>query len=184
MTLNYQNIAISGAVASGKGTLKDNLAKYLMPLGWKLTSGGELIRKESGDNLSPTANQVSDAFNNFVEKRTEELFTKEKQYVVEAWLAGWVARDMDDTLRVLLVCSNPAVTIDRVVNRDHVTVDRAKEIVRKRIEQNAQTWKRLYGEHDFQDPKYFQLVIDTYALNKQEVVQKVLEALGYPPALI
>jgi cytidylate kinase len=179
MTLNYQNIAISGAVASGKGTLKNNLKSYLSPLGWKFTSGGELNRSKSGDYTSPSADKVSDEFNNYIEKRTEELFTKEKHYVIEAWLAGWVARNMDDTLRVLLVCSNPAVTIDRVVNRDKVTVSEAKDIIRSRVTTNAQTWNRLYGEYDFQDPNYFQLVIDTYTTSKQETVQKVLNALGY-----
>ena len=104
---------------------------------------------------------------------------KDKHYVIEAWLAGWVARNMDDTLRVLLVCSNPAVTIDRVVNRDKVNVARAKEIIRDRVELNARTWKRLYGEHEFQDPKHFQLIIDTYTTSKEETVHKVLNALGY-----
>lgn len=177
--LKYKNVAISGAVASGKGTLKHNLEKYLSPLGWKFTSGGELNRNRSGDNVSPSANKVSDEYNKYIEKRTEELFVKEKKYVIEAWLAGWVARNMPDTLRVLLVCSNPAVTIDRVVNRDKVTVDQAKNILRDRMTLNEQTWKRLYGDHHFQDPKHFQLVIDTYTDNREEVVHKVLDALGY-----
>lgn len=179
MILKYKNIAISGAVASGKGTLKDNLEKYLAPLGWKCTSGGALVRQESGDNISPSADKVSDDFHSYVEKRTEELFTKDKHYVIEAWLAGWVARKMDDTLRVLLVCSNPAVTIDRVVNRDKVNVAQAKEIIRDRVELNARTWKRLYGDHEFQDPKHFHLIIDTYTTSKEETVHKVLDALGY-----
>lgn len=179
MTLNYQNIAISGAVASGKGTLKNNLKKYLAPLGWKFSSGGELNRSRSGEYISPSADKVSDEYNNYIEKRTEELFTKEKHYVIEAWLAGWVARNMDDTLRVLLVCSNPAVTIDRVVNRDKVTVSEAKDIIRNRVAANTVTWKRLYGEYEFQDPNYFQLVIDTYTVNREETVRKVLDTLGY-----
>ncbi|MBP6994263.1 cytidylate kinase family protein [Candidatus Woesebacteria bacterium] len=177
--LKFKNVAISGAVASGKGTLKHNLEKHLAPHGWHFSSGGELNRNRSGDNISPSANKVSDEYNKYIEKRTEELFVKEKHYVIEAWLAGWVARDMTDTLRVLLVCSNPAVTIDRVVNRDKVTVTQAKEILRERMLLNEQTWKRLYGDHDFQDPKHFQLVIDTYTNNREEVVQKVLDALGY-----
>ncbi len=180
--LKFKNVAISGAVASGKGTLKHNLQQYLSPLGWQFSSGGELNRTRSGDNVSPSADKVSDEYNKYIEKRTEELFVKEKHYVIEAWLAGWVARNMSDTLRVLLVCSNPAVTIDRVVNRDKVTVAQAKDILRDRMTFNEQTWKRLYGEYNFQDPKYFHLVIDTYTNNREEVVQKVLNALGYSPS--
>lgn len=179
MHLKYQNIAISGSVASGKGTLKENLRPFLSPLGWKFASGGELVRKESGDNVSPSADQVSDTFHSYVEQRTEEMLTKHKHYVIEAWLAGWVARNMTDTLRVLLVCSNPAVVIDRMVNRDHVTVAEAKRILSERSMANEHTWRRLYGEYNFQDPSYFQLVIDTYAHNPKEVVAQVLETLEY-----
>lgn len=179
MTLKYQNIAISGGVASGKGTLKNNLRAYLEPLGWKFSSGGELNRSKSGEYVAPSADKVSDQFNNYIEKRTEELFANEKQYVIEAWLAGWVARNREDTLRVLLVCSNPAVVVDRVANRDKVGIERAKEVIRERNLLNTQTWNRLYGEQNFQDPKLFHLVIDTYANSKEEVVHKVLDTLGY-----
>lgn len=180
MQLHYQNIAISGGVASGKGTLKNNLRAYLEPLGWKFASGGDLNRSKSGEYIAPSAEKVPDSFNNYIEQRTEELFTKEKHYVIEAWLAGWVARNMADTLRVLLICSNPAVVVDRVANRDKVGIERAKEVIRERNTMNTQTWNRLYGEQDFQDPKHFHLVIDTYANSKEEVVRKVLDALGYP----
>ena len=179
MQLHYQNIAISGGVASGKGTLKNNLRSYLEPLGWKFASGGELNRSKSGEYTAPSADRVSDSFNNYIEQRTEELFTKEKHYVIEAWLAGWVARDMAETLRVLLICSNLAVVVDRVANRDKVGIARAKEIIQERNQLNTKTWNRLYGEQNFQDPKLFHLVIDTYANSKEEVVHQVLQALGY-----
>lgn len=182
MNLNYQNIAISGGVATGKGTLKNNLREYLEPLGWKFASGGELNRKQSNEELSPSADRVTDEFNNTIEKLTEELFKNEKQYVIEAWLAGWVAREMGDTLRVLLVCSHPAVRIDRVVNRDKVAMEKAKSVIHEREESNMKVWQRLYGNHDFHDPSLFHIVIDTYSTGPMETVGKVLDALGYRKA--
>lgn len=179
MDLKYKNIAISGGVASGKGTLKDNLRPYLEPLGWKFASGGELNRKQSHENISPSADKVTDDFNNYIEKRTEELFTNEKHYVIEAWLAGWVARNMQDTLRILLTCSHPALRIDRVAARDKVTIAEAKQVIHDREESNTKVWHRLYGNHDFYDPKLFHVVIDTYSCGPMETVGKVLDELGY-----
>ncbi|MFO0703526.1 MAG: cytidylate kinase family protein [Patescibacteria group bacterium] len=179
MVLKYQNISISGGVACGKGTLKDGLRQYLEPLGWKFASGGELNRRKSGDNLTPSAEKVSVEFNNSIEKRTEDLFIKEKNYVIEAWLAGWVARNMTDTLRIFMYCSNDAVRVDRVSNRDHVDIQTAKEIIRDRELANFSEWKRIYGDHNFWDPNIYQLKIDTYSLGKTQAVQAALEALGF-----
>jgi len=179
MDLKFKNIAISGSVASGKGTLKNNLRTYLEPLGWSFASGGELNRKQSNEFVSPSADKVSDEFNNNIEKRTEDLFLNKKHYVIEAWLAGWVAREMQDTLRVLLVCSVPAIRIDRVANRDKISIVQAKKVISLREEANRAVWVRLYGEQDFFAPKIFQLVINTYSSGPMETVGKVLDTLGY-----
>ena len=177
--MKFKNIAISGGVACGKGTLKDGLREYLEPLGWKFASGGELNRKKSGDNVTPSADKVSVDFNMSLEKRTEELFLNEKNYVIEAWLAGWVARNMQDTLRVFMSCSNDAVRIDRVSNRDRVDIKQAKEIIKNRETANFAEWKKIYGDHDFWNPDIYQLKIDTYSLGKMQSIDAVLNALGY-----
>lgn len=183
MQLLYQNIAISGEAGTGKGTLLEGLRSYLTPLGWRFASGGQLIRDQSGEQVVVICDKVSDDFNNFVEKRTEDLFVKEKHYVIEAWLAGWVARTMDDTLRVLLVCSDPDVLTERVAARDHVTPQEAKSIMQQRSDGNDRNWRRIYGDHDFMDPSMFHLVIDTFDKRKEDIVQIVLDKLGYqsPP---
>ena len=176
--MKYNNITISGGVAVGKNTLKDNLRSYLEPLGWKFTSGGQLNREFTQEHITPHAGNVSEEFNRYIENRTYELLTKHGQYVIEAWLAGFVARKLKDTLRVLLVCEDDALRVDRVANRDKVSVTEAKEIITLREEANMKEWRRIYGNYDFFDPKYYHLVIDTYSSGQMETAGRVIDKLN------
>jgi cytidylate kinase len=178
MTLKFENITISGGVAVGKNTLKDNLQKHLQPYGWKFTSGGQLLRDFTKEYKQPLASLADDDFHRRLDQRTLDLLTKEKNYVIEAWLAGFVARELDNTLRVLLLCKDNALRIDRVANRDKVSVEDAKKYIREREEVNFTEWKRIYGEYNFWDPKYYHLIIDTYEYGQMETAQKVLDAIG------
>ncbi|OGK52371.1 hypothetical protein A2966_01740 [Candidatus Roizmanbacteria bacterium RIFCSPLOWO2_01_FULL_41_22] len=179
MKLNFDNITISGGVAVGKNTLKDNLKPYLEPLGWRFTSGGQLLRDFAKEYVQPVAGLAPDEFHLKLDERTRKLLTKDGHYVIEAWLAGFMARDLPNTLRVLLVCANDALKIDRVVNRDKVSIEKAKQYFKEREEANMKEWRRIYGNHDFFDPKHYSLVIDTYSSGPNETVGRVLDALGY-----
>lgn len=179
MNLKYDNIAISGGIGVGTTTLLKNLRKYLEPLGFELKSMGQLIRKEMNENKDPVAELVTDDFDRKVEEGVHDTFKNEKNHVIEAWLAGFMARDLDNTLKVLLYCSEEAIRIDRIVNREKVTIDEAKRLIKEREEKNITKWKRLYGDHDFWDPEKYDIVIDTYSTGPMETVGKVLDALGY-----
>jgi len=163
MTLKFKNVVISGGVASGKNTLLSNLKPFLKPLGWKFTSGGQILRDYLKEYVHPLASLAGKKVHHQIDNRTKNLLTNEGHWVIESWLAGFMARDMKDTLRVLLVCTDPAVKIDRVVNRDKITVEKAKHFIKEREEQNFKTWKKIYGDYDFFNKKYFHLVIDTYS---------------------
>ena len=176
--MKYKNITISGGVPVGKNTLQENLKSYLQPQGFKFTSGGQLLRDFSREYVQPLASLAPDEFHHKLDDRTKKLL-EEGKYVIEAWLAGFMARERDDTLRILLICSHDSVRIDRVVNRDKVTIEKAKTYIKVREETNFREWKRIYGDHDFFDPKYYHLVIDTYSSGPNETVGKVLDKLGY-----
>lgn len=179
MKLKFENITISGGVAVGKNTLKDNLLPYLEPLGWKFTSGGQLLRDFAKEYVQPLASLVDDDFHHKLDDRTKNLLTQEGHYVIEAWLAGFMAKDLDNTLRILLTCPNDALRIDRVANRDNISVDEAKQFIKEREDNNMTEWKRIYGDHNFWDPQYYHLVLDTYSMGPMETVGKVLDRLGY-----
>lgn len=176
----YSAITISGKIAVGTTTLAKNLRDTL---GWKYVNTGALQR-EYDRKLGRNDNQVgaatrTDEHEREMEAMTEKMLHEEKNIIYEAWLSGFVARKMDHVFRVLVVCSEYAVRVDRVVNRERITVDQAKEWMRQREEENIPTWKRLYGDEDFWDPKYYDLVIDTYHLGQNEALGLVLDKLGY-----
>lgn len=176
--LNYKNITISGGVATGKNTLLNNLKPFLEPLNWHFASGGQILRDYLKEYINPKAGMAPKDIHHQIDKRTIELLNK-GYYVIESWLAGFMAKERKDTLRVLLICSNPALKIDRVVNRDKVNIETAKKIIKEREEDNFKTWKKIYGNFDFFDPKYYHLIIDTYSSGPLETVGRVLDALGY-----
>ncbi|MBI2641753.1 cytidylate kinase family protein [Candidatus Roizmanbacteria bacterium] len=179
LKLKYENVTISGGVASGKNTLLNNLKPYLLPQGWKFTSGGQLLRDFAKEYVQPVASLADKKFHNKLDNRTRMLLTKVGHYVIEAWLAGFMARDLKKTLRVLLICSDDALRIDRVANRDNISIEQAKKFIREREEVNFAEWRKIYGNYNFFDAKYYNLVIDTYSSGPIETVGKVLDKLGY-----
>jgi cytidylate kinase len=179
MRLKYENITISGGVSVGKNTLLNNLKPYLKPYGWKFTSGGQILRDFTKENVMPLASLVNKDFHHQIDNRTKKLLTEDKHYVIEAWLSGFIAKDLKNTLRVLLFCSNDAVRIDRVANRDKVTIEEAKEFIKKREVENFKIWHKIYGKYNYWDPKYYHVAIDTYSSGPLETVGIVLDKLGY-----
>jgi len=176
----YKNITISGKIATGNTTLAMNLQQIL---GWKHINTGELQRQwdrdhginenERGAILRPDDHERE------MEAYAKKILTNDREVIYEAWLSGFVARDMDDILRVLVVCSEESIRVDRVVNRENVSVEEAKRFIKTREGENIKKWKKLYGDYDFWDKKYYHLVVDTYSSGQMESLGKVLDILGY-----
>lgn len=176
----YRVITISGKIAVGTTTLAKNLQQIL---GWKYINAGAIQRKYDREHNLQEYTQGAlvrpDEHEQEIEDIAKKMLESEKNLIYEAWLAGFIAKDMSDVLKVLLICSNDAVKIDRVVNRDKITVDEAKKFIKKREEENKIKWQKLYGDYDFWDSKCYNLVIDTYSSGQLETVGKVLDKLGY-----
>ncbi len=179
----YRAITISGKIAVGTTTLAKNLKQTL---GWKYVNTGAIQRaydEKHGLNQNAVgALSRSDDHEREMDKMTVDMLTKETNIIYEAWLAGFMAREIKGVFKILVICSEYAVRVDRVVNRERITVDEAKHWMKQREEENIPTWKRLYGDHDFWDPEYYDLVIDTYKTGPMESLGVVLDDLGYKPA--
>lgn len=176
----YRLITISGKIAVGTTTLTKNLVNTL---GWKHINIGAIQRKYDRQNKlhenKMGALSRTDGHEKEIDAMTEKMLKTEEKIIYEAWLAGFFARSYKDILKVLLVCSHEDIKVDRVANRDNVTVQEAKHWIKQRESENTDKWKRLYGEYDFWDPKNFDLVIDTYEAGPQETLGKVLDKIGY-----
>lgn len=177
----YKNITISGKIGVGTTTLAKSLTEIL---DWKYINAGELQRmwdREHGvDEIRQGATARPDERERDIDERmTKRILQNEKNYICEGWLSGFMAQRILRVLKVLLVCSDEAIRIDRVVNRDKVTVFDAKHFIKTREEENIKKWQTLYGKYDFWDPSYYDLVIDTFSSGPMQTLGKVLDKLGY-----
>jgi predicted cytidylate kinase len=186
--LKYKSIAISGVPGVGRTTLFNNLKKILAPLGFEFFSGGEWSRQyaiEHGlhdpkDKKHHLSTIYDDEIDYQIDVEMRKKLEKGGNYVVESWIAGWNMRGLPHVLKILLICDD-ALRIDRIVNRDMITVEEAKEYIKKREEENLTKWSRIHKvpPTDFWDTKYYDLVINTYSHSPQETLDIVLQALGY-----
>lgn len=185
--LKYESIAISGKPGVGRTTLLNNLKPILQPLGFEFFSGGEWSRQfaiqtgkhDPNDRKHHKASDFGDEIDRQIDEgMREKLSNPNVHMVVDSWIAGWNMRGFDHVLKILLTCDD-ALRIDRIVNRDNVTVEEAKEHLRDREDTNLTKWKRMYGVDNFWDSSYYDLTIDTYSSGPMETLGKVLDKLGY-----
>lgn len=199
---NYQNIAISGLPGSGSTTLLNLLKAELELDGWHGYSGGEFMRAYAAEKglfdgskkLHHVATHYEDAFDHKIDMGVREKLQTEKKWIIEAWLAGFLAQGLKNTLKVLVMCSDDAVRIDRIVNRDEVSALEAKNHIKKRYKANLTKWSRMYKKEwqswvtaagtlsvhnpiDFWNPKLYDVIIDTYSTNQAKTLQIVLDAI-------
>lgn len=185
--LKYSSVAVSGRPGAGRSTLLSNLKPYLKPLGWEFFSGGDWARQfaiEKGthrpdDPKHHKATDYGDEIDHKIDAEMRQKLSDPNIHVaIESWIAGWNMRGLPHVLRVLLMCDE-ALRIDRIVNRDNLTVEEAKHHLQEREEANLAKWKRMYGTTDFWDPTHYDLIINTYSHGPKETRELVLQALGY-----
>lgn len=191
--LKFKNITISGLPGAGSSTLGKGLGKEL---NWKYFSGGDFMRRyaiekglfDKNCQLHHKATVYGDDFDRKVDFGMRESFEKETKKIYDAWLAGFVAQGVKGVLKVLLYCSSDEVRVDRIVNRDKISVEEAKKHIFEREEQNIQKWTRMYakewqewvgkGPVNFYNPKLYDLTIDTYANDRDKTLKLVMEKLS------
>lgn len=176
----YTNITISGKIASGTTTLAKNVRGILQ---WKYVNAGFIQREwdrqhQINENTQGAASRPDD-HERQIDAMTKNMLITKTHIIYEAWLAGFMAQGIPKVLKVLLYCSQDSIRIDRVVNRENISIDEAKHHIKQREEENIAKWKKLYGDYEFWEPKYYDLVIDTYASGPMETAGIVLDKLGY-----
>jgi predicted cytidylate kinase len=183
--LKYSSIAISGPPGAGRTTLHRNLKPLVESWGWKTFSGGEWARQFAIQNGKHNPNDLkhhlATDYNDEIDHQIdaamrEKLADPNAHYAVESWIAGWNMRGIPHVLKVLLQCEN-SLRIDRLVNRDNLTVEEAKVHIHEREATNFKKWERMYGVTDFWDATYYDLVIDTYSNGPKETLDIVVDAL-------
>jgi cytidylate kinase len=181
-----RNIAISGRIGTGKSTLAEQLAASL---GWDILDGGKIFRKIAKDlNISIVdKSKIPDKLDMEFEEKVKQMLIKEKNHVVQSHLAGFVAQGIEGVYKILVVCENnegedkPSIRIDRLMNRDLISAADAKYELHKREQEHLDKFRRLYVANDptwvYWDKKYFDLVVNTFSLNRKEALDFVLDHL-------
>lgn len=185
---NVRIVAISGRIASGSTTLAKQLAQYL---GWKHIEGGEIfweaVRKKM--QLSPKdTNLRPDEEDVLFDRQLTNILENDKDIVLETKLAGFNAQGIDGIYKILVICEDKdrvdqtQIRIDRLVNRENISVEKAKEEVIEREKNDHTKWQRLYAKDDpnwtYLNRDYYDLVINTFQLNKEDALKEALLALG------
>lgn len=186
---NIRIITVSGRIASGSTTLGKKLAKVL---GWRHVEGGEVFweavrtkmnLEEKDTDLRP--DKEDEDFDNSLKK----ILTSGKNLILETKLAGFNAQNIPGVFKILVVCEDEdgndqtEIRIDRLINREKISIERAKEEVMDREKNDLEKWRRMYAKGDqnwvYWDKKYYDLVINTYSHNQEESLKIALEKIGY-----
>jgi CMP/dCMP kinase len=184
---NIRNITVSGRIGSGATTLAKKLSEKL---GWEMLEGGSIMRriqKEVGADVYET-DKRPDKYDTDYEEKVKKILKEEDHQIIQSHLAGFDAQGIDGVFKILVICEDEEgndkmdIRIDRLVNRDKITVDQAKDEVAQREKRNLEKWRRLYADNDpdwnYWDKKYYDLVINTYSYNAKETLDFAEKALG------
>ena len=170
-------ICISGDAASGKTTAAKRVAAQLP--GWQIISTGQRFReycREQG--LDPQQiSHLGDSVHLAADERMRRELAEGQDLIAEARLVGYLARDMEDALRVFCDCPLE-VRAERFLGREPgFTLDDARARVSERDAADTANLRHLYGI-DYHDPQYYHLVVSTADLDPDQVAAAILEAAG------
>lgn len=199
MKTPYRNITISGLPGAGSTTLGKELAEKM---GWNRYSGGDFMRQYAIDKgyfdpkktVHHSATAYPDDFDRKVDYEMREKLGSKNNCIYESWLSGFLAQKIPNVMKILVYCSEDAVRVDRIANRDKVTIAEAKIHIFDREQKNLEKWQRMYlgewvkwvvevgtiGKDEsiyFWRPELYDLTIDTYHFGLDETLNIALKAL-------
>ncbi len=184
---NIRIITVSGRIASGSTTLAKRLAEHL---NWRRVEGGDIfweaVRKKM--NLLPKDTKLRpDEEDILFEKKQKEILDTESGLVLESKLAGFVAQDIKGIFKILVKCEDAngvdqtQIRIDRLVNREKISILDAKTEVLEREKNDVEKWRRLYAADQpgwtYWSDKYYDIVINTFFHDPDESLHMAIEAM-------
>lgn len=197
--LKYQNVTVSGLPGAGSTTLGKVLTEKL---GWEFHSGGDFMRQYAIEHgyfdpkatVHHAATAYPDDFDRQVDYQMRDDLEKKRGFVYESWLSGFLAQQVKGVFKILVYCSDDGVRVDRIANRDDITIAQAKEHIFERERKNLQKWIKMYGKEwgewvvapgtlpkeeavYFWRKELYDLTIDTFRLGKEETLERALEAI-------
>ena len=176
-------IIIAGLAGSGKSTLAKRIAKAL---GARYVCGGDVLKeiaKELGYRVTENWWETEDGMKFLEERKRNPAYDKKLDEtliqhaergncVLTSWALPWIYRGR--AIRIWLHASQEE-RARRVAMRDGISVEEAREIVKKRDEENRELYRKLYGYVLGEDLGVFDLIINTENKSPEEVEKTALE---------
>lgn len=168
-------ICISGDAASGKTTAARKVLAQLE--GWRIVSTGARFREYcAAQGLDPQQiSHLGDDFHRAADEHMRQLLATEQHLIAEARLVGYLARDMEDALRVYCECPLEVRAARFLQREPEFTPEEARRRVAERDAADTANFLHLYNI-DYHDPAYYHLRVDTHALSPDEVAAAILKA--------
>ncbi|OGY31804.1 MAG: hypothetical protein A3A57_02840 [Candidatus Woykebacteria bacterium RIFCSPLOWO2_01_FULL_41_12] len=173
--VKYKNIVVSGNVGTGTSTLAKGLTEKLA---WRYISAGDFFRDYFKNHNIPLwdKSKIPDDLDKKIDLDYFEKMKKESNIVFDSHYGGWFARDLPDVFKIVLICDKKEAT-KRIIEREHTHKERPEEVEKRRI-QLKKKFRKLYSNDDYEDPKFFDIVIDTGSSSAEETLEKVYQAFS------
>lgn len=168
----YNKITISGLICTGKTSLFWGLQERLI---WPTFSASQFFRDYSRiHNLSlEKAEEQSEVLTKRIDSRMAQMLNSSGNIIMEGWMAGIMANELPDVLRVLLTCKNE-VRINRFAIRGKMTEKEAAHHIQEREKNLFKVLKKIYKRCDFVDTKNYNFVVDTTSISIDTLVKQIL----------
>lgn len=172
-------ICISGMAGSGKSTLAKRLAaKY----GLKRYSGGDALKALAVDEGYKTAKRgwwESEEGMRFLERRSNDpkfdkavdqkllKLARDGSVILDSWTMPWL---LEEGFKIWLEASVEK-RAERIAGRDNMSPEKALKALREKEKRTKAIYRELYGFSLGDDFAPFKLILDTDALDAEEVFQ-------------
>lgn len=174
--MKYTSIAISGPIASGTSTAAKNVSKKL---NLEHHSAGDFFRQYALEHNIPLHDkeQIPDDLDKKVDLGLATL-AKNGGAAIDGDYIGYFTRDLPNVLKVLITCEY-GQRMKRALARQS-THSETEEEIKLREDGLDKKFRRLYADDYFQNPKFFDLVINNTNLTPEEVAEKIIEKFRIP----
>lgn len=172
----YSKVTISGLICTGKTTLFWELQKQLS---WPAYSASSFFRDYARTHKTSLdkAEEQNNKLTREVDMHMKRLLRASPKIIVEGWMAGVMASERTDVLRVLLTC-NEEERIRRFALREKISHGEARERVLTREQNLFAKLRAIYKRDDFLEAKHYNLIIETTEIPLNSVVREVRKHLS------
>ncbi len=143
------------------------------------------------ETVHHSATAYPEDFDRQVDYGLRKKLQEESNKVYESWLSGFLGQGIVGTLKILVYCSEDAVRVDRIANRDKISIEEAKVHIFDREDKNLEKWAKMYKKEweewvvgrgvvapsapiYFWKPELYDLAIDTFRSGTEETLETAL----------